>query len=126
MNNRQATCDCAPCTERELQARQWYIIEHTPIDGKIGRDLVDEFRRLVSIASHLTFTEQMMELDAFSASTAEQQRELLHRFAVDEREGAIEACIAANSELDELDAIIAATEPRGIPLAQVVTLARSG
>lgn len=118
-------CACGPCVARELEVHEWYIIEHTPVSEKIDRRCVDEFRRLVSIAPELSFTEKMMELAAFSASTAAQQRELVHRFALDAREGALEAFGAAVDELDELDALIAATEPQPVPLARVIDLARS-
>ena len=121
----QRDCFCGPCIARELETHEWYIIEHTPIDAKIDGYHVEEFRRLVSIAPDLTFAEKMVELEAFSASTAAQQRELIHRFALDARESAVEMCIAASSELDELDDLIGATEPQSIPLAQVVALVRS-
>jgi len=120
-----SACSCAPCAAKELERCESYILDNKRIDAKIARHLGEEFRRLVSIDPELTFTERLMELDAFSASTPSQQRELVHRFAVVAREGQLEMFMAAGDELDELDELIAATEPHGVSLASVLQAARS-
>jgi hypothetical protein len=115
-------CNCKPCREFELQRHMNYVLDHLPITGKIEARYVDEFRRLVSIDRELTFTERLMELDAFSASTASHQRELVHRYAVAAHEAQMEECVALGSELSELESIIEETEPLVVPLE----LARTG
>jgi uncharacterized LabA/DUF88 family protein len=77
-----ADCTCAPCKTHQLEERMNYVLDHLPIDGKIHPRDVSEFRRLVSINRELTFTEKLMELDAFSALTAAEQRDLVYKVAV--------------------------------------------
>lgn len=116
-----AACPCAPCKAKELKRCERYILDELPIDGKIDKELVAEFRRLVSSDGALTFTEKLIELAAFSASTSRQQRELVHRVALEAREWALEDFGEAADYVEELDGVIAATEPVAILVELVRT-----
>ncbi|HEX6087519.1 MAG TPA: hypothetical protein VF266_23500 [Thermoanaerobaculia bacterium] len=100
-------CPCVPCIDRELALCEDFIVEHKPIADKIGEKFTDEFRRLLSITPQYTFAEQMMQLEAFSAASAEEQWAILRRYAVDQKEATDEEFGAAIDELHEMDALIA-------------------
>lgn len=101
-----ASCTCTPCKAHQLEERMNYVLDHLPIDGKIHPRDVSEFRRLVSINRELTFTEKLMELDAFSASTAAEQRDLAYKVAVDALSTIEEEATELGSDMQELDDFI--------------------
>lgn len=105
-------CLCAPCIDRELTLCKDFIIERQPIADKIGAKFTDEFRRLLAITPQYTFAERMMQLEAFSAASAEEQWAILRRYAVDQKEATDEEFGAAIDELDEMDALIAEADRR--------------
>ena len=78
----EANCPCTPCKVHQLEERMNYVLEHLPIDSKIHPSDAREFRRLVSSNRELTFTEKLMELDAFSGSSAAEQRDLVYKTAI--------------------------------------------
>lgn len=103
----QPECPCAPCIERERALCEDFIIERMSIADKIGEKFTDEFRRLLAITPQYTFAERMMQLEAFSTATAEEQWAILRRYAVDQKEATDEDFGAAIDELDEMDTLIA-------------------
>lgn len=111
-------CPCSPCIARERERSEQFILDHTPMDAKIGVKFASEFRRIVSIAPQLSFREQLAELEAFNAATESEQWTLLQRYAEDHREAVDEQFRADVEELDEMEALIeAARKHLGLPPA---------
>lgn len=111
-------CPCGPCIARERERSEQFILDHTPMDAKIGAEFASEFRRIVSIAPQLSFREQLAELETFNTASESEQWTLLQRYADDHREATEEQLRADIEELNEMEALIeAARKHLGLPPA---------